>query len=197
MFRAERRWQYSVRHFLTGIQDRNVALCRLDLYYVKLVRAILRRVPTRADLPSSSKVVSFCTLFGCGGLPAKAFLFCPMAQLSHPNNISLRIEKRQWTGLFKNVPKSPGNLADIKNFAEAVRDPPRSGLARPQELFRRLFLSRILHSKSRRRNVVRFARGVQEKEGPLSLRAQLTVNKLSIHQFRTMSDYGGDHDEET
>lgn len=147
MFRAERRWQYSVRHFLTGIQDRNVALCRLDLYYVKLVRAILRRVPTRADLPPSSKVVSFCTLFGCGGLPAKAFLFCPMAQLSHPNNISLRIEKRQWTGLFKNVPKSPGNLADIKNFAEAVRDPSRSGLARPRNFSAAFFCREFFTQK--------------------------------------------------
>ena len=181
MFRAERRWQYSVRHFLTGIQDRNVALCRLDLYYVKLVRAILRRVPTRADLPSSSKVVSFCTLFGCGGLPAKAFLFCPMAQLSHPNNISLRIEKRQWTGLFKNVPKSPGNLADIKNFAEAVRDPSRSGLARPQELFRRLFCREFFTQKVVATSFVSPGLPLDtrsSRKGPLSLRAQFTIDKF-------------------
>lgn len=44
VFPAEYRWQYSGRHCQIGIQDRNAAPCRLDLYYVKLVRAILRRV---------------------------------------------------------------------------------------------------------------------------------------------------------
>lgn len=116
VFRAEHRWQYSVRHFLIGIQDRNAALCRLDLYYVKFVRAILCRVPIRTGLPSSSSAVSFCTLFGYGGPPAESFLFCPMAQLSHTNNISLRIEKKHGLDLFKNVPKSPGILADIKKI---------------------------------------------------------------------------------
>lgn len=148
VFRAEHRWQYSVRHCQIGIQDRNAAPCRLDLYYVKLVRASYSAsCAIRTDLPSSSSAVSFCTLFGCGGLPAKAFLFCPMAQLSHPNNISLRIEKKTRTGLFKNVPKSSGNLADIKNFAEAVRDPSRSGLAQPRNFSAAFFCREFFTQK--------------------------------------------------
>ena len=155
MFRAECRWQYFVRHFLTGIQDRNAAPCRLDLYYVKLVRVILCRVPIRTGLPSSSSAVSFCTLFGCGGLPAKAFLFCPMAQLaqlSHSNNISLRIEKRH--GLYCSRNQNVQNLADIRNFAEAVRDPSRSGLARTRNFSAAFFVanSSLKKSSSQRRS---------------------------------------------
>lgn len=104
-------------------------------------------------LPLSSSIVSCCSLFGCGALPAVAFRFWLMAQRSPPMTLIMK-------GRSKNTGRPPEvhevikkNIVRYQNFAGAVSASVPIRTSAAQELFRQL-LERNLHLTSSQRRLL-------------------------------------------